>query len=229
MIDRRPSSLGARAATARRARGACDKKELLRTRDLMLLAWLTEQYGARVDQLERLLGCCPRTVQRTLARLRGAGLVQTQRLLVGDPAWAIPTGAGMRISGHAFGLWRPRLALLGHVAAVNDVRLYVSQRSPDSQWISERLLARDRQSGEHLPDALVITDGQRVAIEVELTVKSRRRMIEILTELNERFDSILYFCAPGPRRLLEEFEQEGRWRKLGLRELPNAVRGGRTL
>jgi Mn-dependent DtxR family transcriptional regulator len=59
------------------------------------LGWLGEQYGARVDQLELLIGCGPRTVQRTVARLHAAGLVQTRRLLVGEPAWVTPTGAGM--------------------------------------------------------------------------------------------------------------------------------------
>ncbi len=67
------------------------------------LAWLAEQYGARVDQLEVLMGCGPRTVQRTVARLRVAGLVRTQRMLVGEPAWVTPTGAGMAECASGFG------------------------------------------------------------------------------------------------------------------------------
>ena len=141
-------------------------RETLRTRDLEILVWLGEQYAARVDQLETLLDCGPRTVQRVIARLREHGLITTRRLLVGEAAWVIPTSTGLRATGAGFKTWEPRLGLLAHVAAVNDVRLHVQGRSPGSEWVPERLLARERQPAEHLPDGVVLFDGQRVAIEV---------------------------------------------------------------
>jgi len=198
----------------------CNGHVTLRRRDLELLGWLTEQYGARSDQLEILLGCGPRTVQRVLARLRDAGLITTPRVLVGEPAWVIPTSAGLRVCDRRFGLWRPRVGLLAHVAAVNDVRLHVQSRSPESEWIPERVLAREREQGQHLADAVVITDGRRVAIEVELTVKSQRRVKAILDELSARHDAVVYFCAPGAHRQLSQLAETGRWPKLGVRELP---------
>lgn len=201
-------------------------RAVVRRRDLEILGWLAEQYGARVDQLELLLDCGPRTVQRTIARLRAAGLVRTERLLVGEPAWVIPTGAGMAACGSGFGVWRPRIGLLAHVAATNDVRLHVQGRAPLTEWIPERVLARDRRSGEHLPDGVAITDGRRVAIEVELTVKSRSRVTAILDELAARFDAVLYFCAPGPHRQLTELADTARWPTLGVRELPSPPRSG---
>jgi len=192
----------------------------LRARDLAVLGWCCEQYAARTDQLEVLLASGPRTVQRVIARLRDTGLITTPRLLVGEPAWAIPTSAGLRAAGQGFGVWRPRIGLLAHVAAINDVRLHVQARSPESEWVPERVLAKERQSGEHLPDAVVIAEGQRVAIEVELTVKSQRRIRLILDELSGRYDTVLYFCSPGPHRQLSALRESGRWPKLGVRELP---------
>ncbi len=197
----------------------------LRRRDLEVLAWLGEQYGARADQLEPLLGCGPRTVQRMLARLRDAGLVMTRRLIVGEPAWVIPTSAGLRVGGQGFAVWPPRLALLAHVAAVNDVRLHVQLRSPASEWVPERLLARERHAGEHLPDGVVVTGGQRVALEVELTVKSRCRVTAILDELAKRFDAVVYFCAPAPHRQLSKLAESGRWPTLDVRALPERELG----
>ena len=193
----------------------------LRRRDLEVVVWLGEQYAARADQLETLLGCGERTVQRTLARLRNAGLVTTRRLIVGEPAWVIPTSVGLRVAGHGFAVWQPRLALLAHVAAVNDVRVHVQSRSPASEWVPERVLARERQAGAHLPDGVVVTDGQRVTVEVELTVKSRRRVTAILDELAERFDAVVYFCAPAPHRQLSELAVSGRWPSLDVRPLPD--------
>ena len=199
--------------------------ELLRRRDLEVLGWLAEQYAGRVDHVEVLLGAGPRTVQRTLARLREAGLIRTQRMLVGEPAWVLPTGAGMTACGSGFGVWRPRIGLLAHVAAVNDVRLHVQGRAPTTEWISERVLARDRLAGEHLPDGVAIVDGRKVAIEVELTLKSRRRVTVILDELTARYDAVLYWCAPSTHRQLTELAGTGRWPTLGMRELPSGVDG----
>jgi len=207
-----------RAVASASARGA--ENELLRRRDLDALAWVGEQYAAQLDQLEVLMGCGPRTVQRAVARLRDAGFVQIRRVLVGEAAWVLPTAAGLRACGSTHGVWSPKIGLLSHVAAVNDVRLHVQARSPGSEWICERVLARDRTGKEHLPDGVALVDGQRVAIEVELTVKSRRRVTGILDELSGRYDAVVYFCAPGPHRLLSEFAVTGRWPKLGVRELP---------
>jgi hypothetical protein len=176
---------------------------LLHPRDLVLLGWLAEQYAATTDQLGVLLGCGPRSVQRVLARLRDAGLVSTQRVLVGQPAWVMPTRAGLRACGSQYKVWQPKLGVLLHTAAVNDVRLHIQARSPGAEWVSERALARDRREGGHLPDALVITKGQRVAVEVELTVKSERRVCAILGELTRAGDLPAAERVEGERALAD--------------------------
>lgn len=214
----REVSGGPRSLVARRAvRPRCEP--LLRPRDLEALSWAGEQYAVRLDQLEPLLGC-RRTVQRSVARLRDAQLAETRRFLVGEPAWLLPTAAGLHACGSGFRTWRPRLALMAHVAAVTDVRLHVRARAPDSVWVCERTLTRERRADQHLPDALVLVGPMRVAVEVELTVKSRRRVLAILDELSGRFDSIVYVCAAGAHRQLSELAASDRWPKLTVRELP---------
>jgi hypothetical protein len=86
--------------------------------------------------------------------------------------------------------------------------------------------SRERGAGEHLPDGVAIVEDRGVVVEVELTVKSKQRVTAILDELAARFDTVLYFCAPGPHRQLTELAQSGRWPTLGVRELPNAEGGG---
>jgi hypothetical protein len=216
------ASIRTRGVAAQLPRRPTCAKPSLRAGDVELLTWLAEQYAARADQLELLLGCGERTVQRTTARLRAVGLIQTLRLLVGEPPWVMPTSAGLRLSGHGFSVWRPHLALLAHVAAVNEVRLHVRRRSVQAEWISERLLAREREDTEHLCDGLVLDGASRIAIEVELTVKSRKRVTAILDELSDRHDAVLYYCAPAPHRQLTQLAESGRWPKLGVRELPRS-------
>ena len=66
-----------------------------------------------------------------------------------------------------------------------------------------------------------ITEGRRVAVEVELTVKSERRVRAILDELTGRFDMVLYYCPPATHRQLSALKESGRWLTLGVRELPD--------
>jgi hypothetical protein len=201
--------------------GTAVERAVLSRRDLDVLGWVGEQYAVRTDQLAVFLECGSRTVQRLLARLREQRLVEVRRVLVGEPAWVIPTVRGLRASGLSFAAWRPTLGLLAHVAAVTEARLHIQSRSPESEWVCERVLAREKQTPrEHLADAVVLLDGRRIAVEVELTVKSKRRTTRIIDELTSRYDAVLYYCAPGPHRLIAELSAEGAWPSLGLRRLP---------
>jgi DNA-binding CsgD family transcriptional regulator len=195
-------------------------------RDLEALRWVGEQYAVRADQLAAWLGCNPRTVRRLLTHLREQRFAEARRLLVGEPAWVIPTVKGLRAADLSFGAWRPRLGSLAHVAAVTEIRLHVQSRSPESEWVCERTLAREKKTPrEHLADAVVLLDGKKLAIEVELTVKSKRRTHAIIDELIGRYDAVLYYCAPGPRRLISELAAEENWPSLGVRDLPTRCQG----
>lgn len=136
-----------------------------------------------------------------------------------------PTAAGLRACGSPYGVWKPRVGTIPHISAVTEVRLYVQWRDPKTEWICERELKRERSSrAEHLPDAVVVTKGKRVAIEVELSVKTRRRLELILNELTASHDAVLYFCAPSTERVVRSLEESGRWPSLGLRRLPGTRR-----
>jgi hypothetical protein len=206
--------------------GTAVEPAVMSRRDLDALCWIGEQYAVRADQLAAWLGCNPRTVQRLLARLREQRFAEVRRLLVGEPAWVIPTVKGLRAAGLLFGAWRPRLGSLAHVSAVTEVRLHIQSRSPEMEWVCERTLTREKQTPqEHLADGVVLLDGRRLAIEVELTVKSKRRTRAIIDELTGRYDAVLYYCAPGPYRLISELAEENNWPSLGVRELPARCQG----
>jgi hypothetical protein len=139
----------------RRRRGPSE--QLLGRRDIDTLGWLAHQYARRVDHVQQLLGCGERQAQRVLSRLRAHGLVTWERILLREPPWVVPTLAGMRLSATGFRMWEPSLTLLAHVAAVNDVRLHVEHRSPESMWTSERQIARKEGLKKHIVDGLVLT------------------------------------------------------------------------
>src|SRR5580704_10335222 len=153
-LAERPVSRGVRMASNLVESAAVSR------RDLDALRWVGEQYAVRADQLATRLDCNPRTVQRLLARLREQRLAEVRRLLVGEPAWAIPTVKGLRACGLPFGAWSPRLGSLEHMVAVTEVRLHIEARAGDSQWVCERVLAREKRTPqEHLADGLVLLDA----------------------------------------------------------------------
>jgi hypothetical protein len=92
--------------------------------------------------------------------------------------------------------------------------------------VCERALARERESqSEHLPDTVIAIEQRRIAVEVELTVKSKRRVRGILDGLRHEYDATLYYCAPGPHRQLRAIADSGEWPSLGVRKLPTRPDG----
>lgn len=198
-------------------------EQALTCKDIDVLGWLACQYAGRVDHLQRLLGCGDRQTQRVIARLRAHDLVACERILVREPPWVLPTATGLRLSATGFRVWPPNVVMLGHIAAVNQVRLHIEERSPDGRWVSERQLARKEGTKKHLADGVVQLDGQSIAIEVELTAKSRRRTAKIIETLVKSYDTVLYYAAAEPYEILTELNSSKRWPTLGIRELPTTV------
>ncbi|HEY7829111.1 MAG TPA: hypothetical protein VIC06_00920 [Solirubrobacteraceae bacterium] len=201
-------------------------RQLSRHRDELVLRWLCDQYAGRLDHLEVLTGKNTLRVREIVARLCEAGWVYTRRILVGEPMWVFPTQQGLKRCCLTVRELIPSSARLTHMAAINDVRLHIQLNSPDTHWISERTILIEgpprRQS--YIPDGVAIHDGHKVAIEVELHAKRVGVVRRKLTEHEQRYDAVLYFCASGPHRQLTKLAETGRWPNLGVRELPNPIR-----
>jgi hypothetical protein len=75
------------------------------------------------------------------------------------------------------------------------------------EWECERSLAQTWPSRSvsrpHLPDA-VLAGAQRIAIEIELTLKSRARLGAIVEQLSWDYDLVWYFAADRIRPALSE-------------------------
>jgi hypothetical protein len=180
-----------------------------------------EQYAVRLDQLAVKLArwsTMPTqtpgtlgedTVYRLVKRWKQAGVVETTVLLRQQPAWVWLTREGLEQMDLPYRFWRPKVQGLVHLYAVNKARLWIEQRSPTALWRSERQLAHERgftrkqAKGPHRPDAEVELEGQRVAIEVELSDKVSGRLAAILYELARTYAGIWYFCSPATQALMQ--------------------------
>jgi hypothetical protein len=195
-------------------------------RDLELMEWIGAQYAIREDQLARLMGRSKRTAGRWSRAMAAAGYCRREWLLAGDPAWVWLSGRGARMTALGFRPWRANLGRLRHIATVNELRLHLSGRLPDARWISERELLGDRpHRAVHVPDAVLEVDSERQALEVELGTKTRKRTVALVEELRSGYDAVIYVCAPGPARLIEELREERGWPDVWVRDLANVIDG----
>jgi len=117
-------------------------------------------------------------------------------------AWLWLSQKGLKYTGLNMRYYEPSPASLPHLQAVNEVRLLLADRRPGDTWCSERELrvelnATTSGTRRHLPDAELVTDKGIIAIETELTIKSEKRLHEILLDLasNDRYYTIWYFCS----------------------------------
>jgi hypothetical protein len=146
-----------------------------------------------------------RTLRVQLDRWERAGLVLRERMY--GRTWIMPTAAGLAFAGLPYPPWRPAWSRLAHVHAVSVVRLALEAEYPDlrERWISERGLAWKRRQEDgswHLPDGAVEVDapadrprlGQALlAVEVELTPKSRLNLAQVIKTLTNNIVAVSYF------------------------------------
>jgi len=198
------------------------RAERLATEQRLALRLLSEQAAIPLDQLARL---CEASLGEAVAiaqALEEAGCIEHRRFLVGDHPWFWPSRRGARLAGTGFPYAAPDVSMLAHRRAVNEVRLYLAERAPQGRWVCERTVYRRRDPDDHLPDAVFEIDGERHAIEAELSRKREREIHHIVAQHSDRYDAVLYFCGAETYRAMKRLAAEGRWPKLIVRRLPEA-------
>ena len=170
-------------------------------RDVEVMSFMAEQYGIRKDQLPQLLGdVSERTIRALVDRWVRAGLVRRRTVFAGKHAWLWPTREGLELAPVLFPYWEPRPGILDHVYWVNEVRFRVADRHRDSSWVSERTLRAEAGGAnrpDHMPDALVLKADKQIAVEVQLTQKSRERAADTMRYLTETYDGAWVFARDG--------------------------------
>ncbi|MCO6450064.1 MAG: hypothetical protein J5I90_04675 [Caldilineales bacterium] len=190
--------------------------------DLKLLRWMGEQYAVNEAHLRTLASraspvveggglLSPSGVRRRYGRWQRAGWVHKQKILADHAPWLWLTRKGIRHLGLEYAYYRPSVAKLRHIDVVNQVRLYAEDRfSQGDRWVSERQLLQEIKQGErakaskHLVDAEVHFGGVAVGVEVELTVKSKKRLRKILQDLAQHYEAVWYFLAADCHRAVAQ-------------------------
>jgi DNA-binding CsgD family transcriptional regulator len=176
-------------------------------RDVELLGLIAEQYTVTLDQLAHLIGRSYRTARGLRDRWCSAGRTHSAKLAVNLPPFVWLSRQGSRLAGSPFRTWDPNPGLATHIEAVTNLRLLLERDLRMGEWECERSLAQTWPSRSvsrpHLPDA-VLAGGPRIAIEVEITLKSRARLAMIIEQLSWDYDLVWHFAPDRIRPALSE-------------------------
>lgn len=193
-------------------------------RDVELLQLVGEQYAITVEQLAKLIGRTERTARWLRDRWRKAGWIESRLLQAGGPSFIWLSRRGSRIALSPFRTWQPNPALAVHIEAVTETRLLLERQLRLGDWQSERALAKTygwrSEARLHLPDAVLDTGEGQVAVEVELSLKSRARLEAIVADLGERYQQVWYFAAPRLVPTLRELAGRARWQNVRVHHQP---------
>ena len=193
-------------------------------RDGRLLEFVGEQYAVSVGQLGRLIGRNHRTGRWLRDRWQRAGWVESRPLAPAGASFLWLTPRGIRDARSPYRSWRPNGAMIEHIAAVTDVRILVERELRLGHWICERELARNAASRSevrpHLPDGLLDRGTERIAVEVELSLKSRSRLESIVEQLAQEHDRVWYFAAQPARGALDAIADQVPWQNVTVYSYP---------
>jgi len=186
-----------------------------------LLRLIAEQQAIPFDQFARFLGCEEAQAARVAKHLFKSGFADYGRFLHGEPHWLWLTGRGTRLSGTGFAFIRPKVGAMARMRAVNEVRLHIAARAPEARWICGRSVIREQGKHGYRPNAVVEIGRERHAILVHLSAQLPDLVREVVETHMARYDAVVAFANPRPRKLLERLAADHHWPKLVVREIPN--------
>lgn len=191
-----------------------DKGQVRATeRDLKVMTFIGEQYAISLDHLKKLLemekgeGLSESTVKRLCIRWESAGWIEKRKILAHSPQWVWLTKHGLQEMELDYPYRAPSLARLNHIYYANAVRLHIEKKHKNEvEWRSDRLVNVERKADKkkHIVDGELLFQGATIAIEVEISKKSQRRLSSILRELRRDYEYVWYFAANECYQVVKE-------------------------
>jgi len=171
-------------------------------RDIEILKFINEFGFCEMPQLEERFGFKTPRSYKVMQRLIKAELVVHERFLHNRPGVFYVTHRGAQHTDLP-PIIRVPLAAYQHQITIIKAYFKLIHKFPDAKWISERRMKHDKfQDGigkrGHIADGMLIFPNQKkIAIEIELSAKGKRRLTDIFRSYGTQHGvkEAWYFCA----------------------------------
>jgi hypothetical protein len=179
------------------------KRVKVTEREIQILRFINEFGFCSIQQIMKFSGRKKTRCYESMMVLNRLGLVKHKRIIYGVSGVYYVTQKGAEFTD-LIPLHKISLGIYEHQLSIVDVYLKLKEQLPEFKWLSERRLLSDKYMEGlgrrgHLPDGiLVFPDGKQIAIEIEITMKAKRRLEGILKGYSAQFalEEVWYFCAP---------------------------------
>jgi hypothetical protein len=187
------------------------------SREREIVRWVGRLGAVSIGQIGERFEVGRSVGYEQVRRLINAGLLERIGTLPGDPSLITATSEGLSYAGLSLSPARIRIGELDHWLTCADVAIELERRHDPERVLTEREL-RVRESlsrrpiasaklGEtvncywrlHYPDLIVTAEERPTVYEIELTVKSRKRLETIVKAWRRarHVERCMYLCAPG--------------------------------
>ena len=174
-------------------------------RDTKIIRFINEFGFCELPQIEKQFGLSKHRAYKVMQRLVKYGYVIHERIFYHRHGIYRVTCEGAQLTGLPR-LYKVPVGIYEHQLAVIEIYIQLMRQYPGATWMSERIIRKlgymprvGRGREKHFSDAIFyLPDGKLVAIEVELTMKSKRRLKDILTAYMCQLEikEVWYFCSP---------------------------------
>jgi hypothetical protein len=191
-------------------------------RDKQIVEWIARLGAASAQHVAQRFGLSPSRAYRRLHALVADRLLLHAALLHGEPGLYVATRYGLRWCGLGR-MGVQRLGVASYEHAVQTASAHVGLEKLLPRWrvfsdreirvaeLDHRQLVGSIKTGElpggrpalHRPDLLLVSpDARRLAVEVELSIKARRRLQTICRGYARarHLDAVYYLAAPAAGR-----------------------------
>lgn len=172
-------------------------------RDIEILRFINEFGFCEILQIEQKFGLKKPRCYQIMQRLTKANLVIHERVFHGQNGVFYLTRQGAEWTDLPPIKNIPKDNYI-HQLAIIDVHFKLMGQFPDATWLSERRIKRDKATYsvgrkiDHVADGvLMFPDDKQIAIEVELTMKAKKRLEDIILGyvLHKHIKEVWYFCS----------------------------------
>jgi len=173
---------------------------ILQTRDIEILKFIDKFGYVTSVHIQNFFELKQSRASQILSRLMKNDFLKKERILTDEPnIFTLRTAGAELIKSHR--IKKITLQNLRHNLLLVDIFIDLKLKNPELEILSDRELRAGRGFGAkgHIPDMEIITpiqDGKKnIAIELELSRKSLKRVKSILYALENKYIETHYYCA----------------------------------